>query len=185
MDAVWIVLAFVVGLVLGAVAMWWWLGARKPAAPATTTPATTPAATAPAAATAAATTPAAEEPAAPAAAPTAAAPTRSAAESPVREFSGTELAKASEIIGRKVRLNDLRLIEGIGPKIEGLLNAKGIDTWHELASAPKAKLQAVLDEAGPRFRMHKPETWSKQARLLTQGKWAEFKKLTEELDGGL
>ena len=101
-----------------------------------------------------------------------------------RTFSADELAQASTVIGRKVRMNDLRLVEGIGPKIEGLMNKDGIRTWHGLASAPTDRLQSILDAAGPRFRMHDPGTWSRQSALLADGKWAEFKKLTDELDGG-
>jgi predicted flap endonuclease-1-like 5' DNA nuclease len=100
------------------------------------------------------------------------------------EFNGAELARASTIIGLKVRRDDLRLIEGIGPKIEKLMNADGINTWEGLATASQARLQKILDAAGNDYAMHDPGTWSRQARLLTEGKWAEFKRLTDELDGG-
>jgi large subunit ribosomal protein L27 len=86
--------------------------------------------------------------------------------------------------GKKVKQDDLKLVEGVGPKIEGLLNDGGITTWAELADAPTEKVQAILDEAGPRYRMHDPATWAKQARLAADGKWEELEALQDRLDGG-
>ena len=86
--------------------------------------------------------------------------------------------------GKKVNQDDLKLIEGIGPKIEGLLNDAGINTWQELADAPGEKIQAILDEAGPRYRMHDPATWSKQAKLAADAKWEELETLQDSLKGG-
>lgn len=80
--------------------------------------------------------------------------------------------------------DDLKKIEGIGPKIASLLNAKGIHTFEDLSKAKEAQLQAVLDEAGSRFRMHKPGTWTQQAKLAAQGKWDKLKQLQQELKGG-
>ena len=57
-------------------------------------------------------------------------------------------------------------------------------TWRDLADAPVEKVQAILDEAGPRYRMHSPATWAKQAALAADQKWAELEKLQDELDGG-
>lgn len=95
-----------------------------------------------------------------------------------------DLAEGSRIVGRKVRLDDLRLVEGIGPKIEGLMNDDGIRTWQELADASVERLERILEAAGPDYNMHVPATWSRQARLLVEGKWAEYKRLTDELTGG-
>ena len=86
--------------------------------------------------------------------------------------------------GKKVNQDDLKLVEGIGPKIEGLLNDAGINTWQELADAPEEKIQAILDEAGPRYRMHDPATWSKQAKLAAEAKWEELETLQDNLKGG-
>ncbi len=99
-------------------------------------------------------------------------------------LSETQLAEASRVLGRKVRLDDLRLVEGIGPKIEGLMNRDGIRTWAELAAAPLSRLEQILENAGPRYNMHEPATWSRQAALLVDARWAEFKELTDELVGG-
>jgi predicted flap endonuclease-1-like 5' DNA nuclease len=95
-----------------------------------------------------------------------------------------DLAEASAAIGLKVRLDDLVLIEGIGPKIAGLLKEDGIDTWAALANAPVVRIKKILDAAGPHYSMHDPETWPAQAKLLVAGKWVEFKKLTDKLVGG-
>ena len=78
----------------------------------------------------------------------------------------------------------LKIIEGIGPKIEGLLHDAGITTWEELANAPTEQVQAILDEAGPRYRMHQPTTWAKQARLAADGNWDELVAYQDHLDGG-
>jgi large subunit ribosomal protein L21 len=42
----------------------------------------------------------------------------------------------------------------------------------------------MLTDAGPRFRTQDPSTWPRQAALLADGRWDEFKRLTDELDGG-
>jgi small subunit ribosomal protein S20 len=78
----------------------------------------------------------------------------------------------------------LTTVEGIGPKIETLLNEEGISTFADLADAKVETLTAVLEKAGPRFKMHKPDTWPQQAALARDGKMDELKALQDELNGG-
>lgn len=87
-------------------------------------------------------------------------------------------------VTKAVAKNNLRTIEGIGPKIEELLNKGGIFTFQQLADAPQATLVAILAAAGPRYKMHNPATWNQQAALAAAGKTAELAKLQDELKGG-
>ncbi|MEY2950353.1 MAG: hypothetical protein RLZZ248_1554 [Bacteroidota bacterium] len=86
--------------------------------------------------------------------------------------------------GKKVAQDDLKLIEGVGPKIEGLLNQAGINTWEAFANASIDQLQSILDEAGSRYKMHDPGTWAKQAKMAAAGQWDELVALQDELKGG-
>ncbi len=81
--------------------------------------------------------------------------------------------------------NDLTIVEGIGPKINELFNDNGIKTFAELAAQTVPQLRAILDTGGARFRMANPSTWAKQAALASVNKWAELKKLQDELSGGV
>lgn len=80
--------------------------------------------------------------------------------------------------------DDLKVVEGIGPAIEKLLNESGIHTYAQLSRAPLGSLKEILDKGGPRFQVHDPETWPRQAELAAGGKWAELKQWQRELDGG-
>lgn len=80
--------------------------------------------------------------------------------------------------------DDLKKIEGIGPKIAELLIEGGISTFAQLAEAPVERVQEILDAAGPRYRIHDPSTWGKQAELAAAGKWDELKAWQDELNGG-
>ena len=81
-------------------------------------------------------------------------------------------------------VDDLKKIEGIGPKIAEILNAGNISTFAELANTNVTTLQNLLDAAGPSFQNHVPESWPEQAALARDGKWAELKELQDKLDGG-
>ena len=80
--------------------------------------------------------------------------------------------------------DDLKKIEGIGPKIEELLNNDGIYTYKELDAAAVDRIKSVLIAAGPNYAVHDPSTWGEQAVLADSGKWDELNKLQEELKGG-
>lgn len=80
--------------------------------------------------------------------------------------------------------DDLKVIEGIGPKIEQLLFAKGITTYGQLAATSVQQLKDILAEAGPRYTMHDPGTWSAQALLAANGEWDNLKAYQEFLHGG-
>lgn len=84
----------------------------------------------------------------------------------------------------KVAKSDLKVIEGIGPKIEGLLNAAGIITYKQLSMTKVQDLKNILTAAGPRYQMHNPTTWKKQARLAASAKWNELIELQATLKGG-
>ncbi len=81
----------------------------------------------------------------------------------------------------KTQKDDLKKVKGIGPKIEKLLNERGIYTFVALSETRLEILQDVLDKAGPNFQFHNPATWPRQARLAAEGKWDELKKWQEEL----
>jgi predicted flap endonuclease-1-like 5' DNA nuclease len=80
--------------------------------------------------------------------------------------------------------DDLKIIEGIGPKIEELYNAAGIFTFKQLIATPVEKLKQILVDAGPRFQMHDPGTWAEQAQLADEGKMDELKALQDRLNAG-
>jgi|GEM_PF-6191476 len=58
--------------------------------------------------------------------------------------------------------DDLTKIEGIGPKIAGLMVDGGIRTFSDMANASVDRLKAILDAAGPRYQMHNPGSWPQQ-----------------------
>ncbi len=79
--------------------------------------------------------------------------------------------------------DDLKIIEGIGPKIEGILHEAGIHTFAALAAASVVQLeQIVREDAG--IRVAFPDTWPEQARLAAMGDWATLETLQDELKGG-
>lgn len=89
-----------------------------------------------------------------------------------------------EVKAEEVSADDLKKIEGIGPKISELLQNAGILTFSNLADAKVERLKEILEEAGSRYKMHDPTTWPKQSQLAADGKWDELKVLQDELQGG-
>lgn len=61
---------------------------------------------------------------------------------------------------------DLVQINGVGPKTAALLQAAGISSVSQLAAASVEQLQAILDLAGPRYRIVDPASWPAQAQAL-------------------
>lgn len=81
--------------------------------------------------------------------------------------------------------DDLKRIEGIGPKIAGVLQEAGIVTYAQLADAELSQLEQILEEADPRLlRLAKPATWPEQAALAAAGEWDALRALQNELKGG-
>jgi len=79
------------------------------------------------------------------------------------------------------KADDLKKVEGIGPKIAETLVEAGIATFADLAKTDAAKISEII--AGVRGS-HVTDTWPAQAKLAADGKWDELKKWQDELDGG-
>jgi predicted flap endonuclease-1-like 5' DNA nuclease len=93
------------------------------------------------------------------------------------EPAAAEAAQAEPAVS-----DDLLKIEGIGPKVAGLLNEAGITTFAALAETSVDRLNEILDEEDLEFM--NPESWPKQASLAAKGDWEAFENLTESLKGG-
>jgi large subunit ribosomal protein L21 len=92
---------------------------------------------------------------------------------------------AASLAPQKNGKDDIELIEGIGPKIAKVLADNGITTFAQLASADPDAVTAMLKASGGRFSLANTASWPQQAALLRDGKMEEFKKLTDELVGGV
>ncbi|GJM36213.1 MAG: hypothetical protein DHS20C18_52140 [Saprospiraceae bacterium] len=66
--------------------------------------------------------------------------------------------------------DDLKKINGVGPKVETLFNQAGIRTFEQLAKADNKTLSAIFEKAGPRFKTINPESWKEKALLAVTGK---------------
>lgn len=80
------------------------------------------------------------------------------------------------------KADDLKKIEGIGPKIAETLVAAGIATYEALSKADPANIAEIIADVRGN---HVPDTWPQQAALAAAGKWDELKELQEKLDGGV
>lgn len=91
---------------------------------------------------------------------------------------------ATKILGFTNKPDDLKIVEGIGPKIEGLLKGENINNWSDLAKTEVSTIEKILTKAGDRFRLANPSTWPKQAALAVEQKWTELKEYQDFLQGG-
>jgi len=80
--------------------------------------------------------------------------------------------------------DDLTEIEGIGPKIAGLLAASGIGSFSRLAKSRIEDLQRILEVGGPHFRLADPSTWPEQAKFAAVSDWAGLRDLQGQLSRG-
>jgi predicted flap endonuclease-1-like 5' DNA nuclease len=80
--------------------------------------------------------------------------------------------------------DNLQIVEGIGPKIEQVLNMSGILTFRQLAGSNETQLREILAAAGSRYRLHDPRTWPAQSKMAEEGDWENLKKWQDELKSG-
>ncbi len=79
--------------------------------------------------------------------------------------------------------DDLKKIEGIGPKIESVLNAADITTYAQLANTSVADLDKIVrQDAG--ITIAHPDTWPKQAQMAADSAWDKLAAYQDELHGG-
>jgi large subunit ribosomal protein L21 len=97
-----------------------------------------------------------------------------------------KLEKSTEVKASKVSKtgDDLKLIEGIGPKAAEALVEAGITTFAKLAITSAESVKEILDASSSKVQHLDPTTWAQQAQLAADGKMDELKKLQDELNGG-
>jgi predicted flap endonuclease-1-like 5' DNA nuclease len=78
--------------------------------------------------------------------------------------------------------DDLRLIEGIGPKIRAVLADAGVVTFVQLATCKVDWLRQILTNAG--IRLAYPDTWPEQAEFAAAGDWDGLSALQAQLNRG-
>ena len=106
------------------------------------------------------------------------------------EEPAVEMVKASTPLGfayievEDPKLNDLKIVEGIGPKIEELLKDSGIANLAVMAQAKAEDIKSILDGQGARFKLADPTTWPKQAQMAIDGNWDRLKEFQDFLQGG-
>jgi len=81
--------------------------------------------------------------------------------------------------------DNLTKIEGIGPKLAGILKDAGIETFKKMSSAKSEKISDILVKVGGnKYKRFDPTTWPDQAKLASEGKWKELEKWQNEMKGG-
>jgi large subunit ribosomal protein L27 len=105
-------------------------------------------------------------------------------ETPKAEEPPVEMAAPAPAAEAPSKKDNLKIVEGIGPKIETLLNDAGIYTFAELSQADPEKIREILEAAGPRYRIHDPATWPQQAGMAAEGRMDELKEWQDQLKGG-
>jgi predicted flap endonuclease-1-like 5' DNA nuclease len=103
-------------------------------------------------------------------------------EIPLPTFTHTEEDAPRTLVGDD--FDDLKIVEGIGPKIEEVLRQHGLRSYSDLAGTSVGRLKEILATAGARFAMHDPGTWSAQALLAANGEWDNLKAYQDFLNAG-
>lgn len=78
------------------------------------------------------------------------------------------------IFGGDYVIDDLKIVEGIGPKIETLFHRHGIQSWKALSECSVDRCQEVLASGGKQYRIHDPASWPMQAKMAQGGHWKQL-----------
>ena len=110
---------------------------------------------------------------------------RSGSKKKADEAGGTSEVEAATAPKKKAsKADDLKIIEGIGPKIAEVLTAAGIVSFANLAAATAENLKKILDASEGSFNAADTTSWPEQAQLAADGKMDELKELQDKLIGG-
>jgi len=110
---------------------------------------------------------------------------RSGGKKKAEEASETSEGAAAPTFKMKAaKADDLKMIEGIGPKIAEALTAAGIVSFSDLAAATAENLKEILEAAEGSFNAADSTSWPEQAQLAAEGKMDELKELQDRLTGG-
>ena len=110
------------------------------------------------------------------------APAKEEAPAPVAEKEAAPAPKKAA--AKSEEADDLKKIEGIGPKIAEVLGEAGVSTFAALAKMDRDAIKAILETVST-LKSKEPKTWPQQAELAADGKWDELKVLQDELMGGV
>jgi predicted flap endonuclease-1-like 5' DNA nuclease len=101
---------------------------------------------------------------------TAAAKKPATAKKPAAKKAPTKFYKSAP-----AKVDDLKLISGVGPKLEQTLNEIGIYQYDQVAVWKKADIKKVDDQLKFKGRIERDD-WMKQAKILAKGGDTEFSK---------
>ena len=79
--------------------------------------------------------------------------------------------------------DNLKVVEGIGPKMEKALQVAGIDTFVKLSKATVDELKAAVEAAGMSFAPSL-STWAEQASYAARGDWSGLDDFQAKLTAG-
>lgn len=97
------------------------------------------------------------------------------------EAAPTPKAEAAPAPAATGKPDDLKKIEGIGPKIESLLHEAGVLTFVQVSKMTNDQFNEILTG---KVRLFFPDTWPEQAELAVAGKWDDLEALQDKLDKG-
>ena len=99
-----------------------------------------------------------------------------------KEKTTPDMMKQAPDANKPSRLDDLTRIEGIGPKIQAILQEEGISSFSQLAESTPESITEILRKAG--IRLASADSWPEQAKLAADGKMDELNDLQDSLKGG-
>ena len=85
-----------------------------------------------------------------------------------------QVASQNTLQQKPSNADDLTVVEGIGPKIEDILNKNGIYTFNQLSNSDSMMLKKLIIDADKRFENNETESWSHQAAMAEKGQWEEL-----------
>jgi predicted flap endonuclease-1-like 5' DNA nuclease len=102
------------------------------------------------------------------------------------ELPATQVSPPSDVAVEKAEeSDDLKRIEGIGPKIASVLSEAGIFTYARLADTDPDQLRQILEDSDPRLlRIADPSTWPEQASYAAADDWEGLAEMQSELRAG-
>ncbi|MBE0689060.1 MAG: 50S ribosomal protein L27 [Anaerolineae bacterium] len=103
---------------------------------------------------------------------------------PAAEEKPAEAPKARAKKATASDKDDLKRIEGVGPKVEKTLNAAGITTFAQVAAMSADDVYRIVKVEGKVNIVGDAATWPKQAKLLAAGDEEGLKAYQDRLVGG-